>query len=45
VDLMHLPQDPEAGSCDHGNETSGSIKRRSFLDNLSNYQLLKRDIL
>jgi hypothetical protein len=28
------------GSCDHDNEPSGSIKRREFLDYLSDYQLL-----
>jgi hypothetical protein len=32
-----------AGSCEHGNEPSGSIKVGEFLDYLSNYQLLNRD--
>jgi hypothetical protein len=29
------------GSCGKGDEPSGSIKIRSFLDQLSDYQLLK----
>jgi hypothetical protein len=28
---------PVAGSCEHGNESSGSIKGRKFLDLLSDY--------
>jgi hypothetical protein len=32
---------PVAGSCEHGNETSGSINGGEFLDQLSNYKLLK----
>jgi hypothetical protein len=32
-----------AGSCEHGNEPSGSIKGGKFLDWLSDYQLLKKD--
>jgi hypothetical protein len=32
-----------AGSCEHGNESSVSIKRRKFLDKLSDCQLLKKD--
>jgi len=31
------------GSCEHGNETSGSVKGREFLDYLSNYYNLKKD--
>jgi len=34
---------PVAVSCEHGNEPSGSIKGAKFLDQLSNYQLLKKD--
>jgi hypothetical protein len=30
-----------AGSCEHSNEPSCSIKGRIFLDQLSNYQLIK----
>jgi len=30
-------------SCENGNETSGSIKGREFLEHLSDYQLLKKD--
>jgi hypothetical protein len=29
--------------CEHGNETSGVIHRRAFLDQLSDCQLLKKD--
>jgi hypothetical protein len=32
-----------AGSCERGNEPSGSTKGSVFLDQLSNYQLLKSD--
>jgi hypothetical protein len=32
-----------AGSCEHGNEPSISIKGGEFLDYLSDYQLLKKD--
>jgi len=31
------------GSCEHGNEPSGSIKGGKFLDYLGGYQLLKKD--
>jgi hypothetical protein len=31
-----------AGSCEHGNETSGSIKEGD-IDSLRNYQLLKKN--
>jgi hypothetical protein len=30
-----------AKSCEYGNEPSGSIKDEEFLDQLSDYQLLK----
>jgi hypothetical protein len=32
-----------AGFCENGNEPSGSIKGREFLDYLSDCQLLKKD--
>jgi hypothetical protein len=32
---------PVAGSCEHGNEPSGSIKRREFLDWLGDSLLIK----
>jgi hypothetical protein len=32
-----------AGSCEHGNEPSGSIKGGELADQLSDYQLLKKD--
>jgi hypothetical protein len=32
-----------AGSCEHGNEPSESIKSGELLDNVSDYQLLKKD--
>jgi hypothetical protein len=31
------------GRCEHGNEPSGSIKDREFLDKLSDCQFLKKD--
>jgi hypothetical protein len=34
-----------AGSCEHGNKPSGSIKGRGFLDKLRNYQLLESPLL
>jgi hypothetical protein len=30
-----------AGSCEHSNEPTGSIKGREFLDHLSDYQIPK----
>jgi hypothetical protein len=30
-----------AGCCEHGNESSGSIKGEEFLDKLSDYKLLR----
>jgi hypothetical protein len=32
-----------AGSVEHGNEHSGSIKREEFLHQVSNDQVLKKD--
>jgi hypothetical protein len=31
------------GSCEHSNESSGSIKGGQFLDHLSDYWLLNKD--
>jgi hypothetical protein len=31
-----------SGSCEHGNEPLGSVKDGKFLDQLNNYQLLKK---
>jgi hypothetical protein len=31
------------GSCEHGNEPSGSIKGGEFLDKMSDYKLINRD--
>jgi hypothetical protein len=36
---------PWLGSCEYGNESSGSMKRNEFLDQLSDYQFLKKDWL
>jgi hypothetical protein len=36
-------QGPVAGSCEHGNKTSGSIKSADFLDRSSDSWLLKKD--
>jgi hypothetical protein len=35
--------EPVAGSCEHGNEPSGSIQGGEFLDQLSECSLLKKD--
>jgi hypothetical protein len=32
-----------AGSCEHGNEPSGSIRGEEIIDKVSNYKLLKED--
>jgi hypothetical protein len=34
---------PVAGSCEHGNETTGSTKSGKFLDHLNECLLLKKD--
>jgi hypothetical protein len=34
-----------AGSCEHGNGSSGSIKDGEFLDQLSYYQLIRRYVI
>jgi hypothetical protein len=33
---------PVAGTCEHGNEPSGSIKGEEFLDQQSDYYFLKK---
>jgi hypothetical protein len=35
--------DQIAGCCEHGNETLGSLEGGKFLEQLSDYQLLKKD--
>jgi hypothetical protein len=32
-----------AGSCEHGDESTGSIRGKIFLEELGDYQLLKND--
>jgi hypothetical protein len=32
---------PVMGSCEHGNESTGSIKAREFLDHHSDYKVIK----
>jgi hypothetical protein len=46
VDRINLAQnrDRRRISCEHGNETSGSMKGREFVDWFINYQLLKDSI-
>jgi hypothetical protein len=39
---MHVILGQVSGFCDHGNEISGSIKGREFLDCLSDCQLVKK---
>lgn len=36
-------KDPMPGSCELGNKPTGSTGSREFLDQLSNYQILKKD--
>jgi hypothetical protein len=36
-------QGPMAGSCEYGNELSGSIKVQKFFELVNDYQLLKED--
>jgi hypothetical protein len=33
------------GSCEHDNETSGSMRCEGILDLLSDYQLLNKDVV
>jgi hypothetical protein len=43
VDQMSLVQDRSvSGSCEHGNEPSGSMKGGEFLDYMNDYLFLKR---
>jgi len=41
MDSSGSGEDLVVGSCQHGNEPSGCIKDGEFLDQLSDYQLLK----
>jgi len=41
VDSPNSGLGPETGSCEHNNETLVSIKRATFLDQLSHYQIFK----
>jgi hypothetical protein len=44
VDWIHLVRLKISGSsCESGNETSGSVKTRVFLDEVTSNQLLKKD--
>ena len=45
MDWIDMAQDKGqlAGTCEYGNEHSGSIKRGEFLDQLNTVQLLKKD--
>jgi hypothetical protein len=42
IDASDTRQGPVAGSCEHGNEPSVSIRGGEFLDFLSDYQLFKK---
>jgi len=42
VDSSVSKQGPVAGSCEHDNELSGTIKGGEFLGQLSDYQCLKK---
>jgi hypothetical protein len=41
LDSTSSCQGPVAGSCEHGNNNSGSIQRQELVDQLSNYEFLK----
>jgi len=43
LDSPGLEQGPVVSCCEHSNEPLGSIKCRKFLDQWSDYQLLKKD--
>jgi hypothetical protein len=43
LDSSGSGQEAVSGSCEHGNEPSGSTKGGEFLGYLSDYQLLKKD--
>jgi hypothetical protein len=36
---------PVVGSCEHGNEPSGSMKGGEFLDQINDYQFLKKELV
>jgi hypothetical protein len=38
-------QGPVMGSCEHGNEPTGSIKAREFLDHHSDYKVIKKSLV
>lgn len=40
--LIHLVQGLVVDSCEQGNESSGSMNSRKFLDEMSDYYLLKK---
>jgi hypothetical protein len=43
--MIHLAQDVSlANLCKQGNETSGSVRRREFLDQMSDHQLLQEGL-
>jgi len=42
LDLSGTRYWPVAGSCEHGNEISSSIKGGEFFDSLSNCQILRK---
>jgi hypothetical protein len=41
IDQLHSRHGPVTGSCEIGNEASGSTKGGEFLDQMSDYQVLK----
>jgi len=43
MDKSGSGQEPEAGSCEHGNETSGYMKGKELFDQPSDHQLLEKD--
>jgi hypothetical protein len=45
VDWIYMAQDLNwwTGSCEHGNEYSGSIKCRELFDQLNDYRLIKKN--
>jgi hypothetical protein len=45
LDSSMLRYGPVAGSCEHSNETWGSIKKRKILDYLRDHYLPKKEIL
>ena len=43
MDKSGSGQEPAAGACDHGNETSGSMKGKELFDQLGDHQFLVKD--